>query len=611
MTDIKQGNVYFIGAGPGDPELLTVKAKGLIEKADLILYAGSLVPDAVLKDAARNAETHNTARMSLYEQIDRISQAVSEGKTVVRLHTGDPSVYSALDEQTRALKERNIGFEVIPGVSSVFAAAAALKLEFTLPEISQTLILTRVEGRTPVPELEKLRDLASHRSSLAIFLSTGMIGKVVAQLKDAGYEEDVPIVVVYRASWPDQAIVRGTLATIETKLKASELTHQGIIIVSPALREERGNLSHLYGDFQDMPKRKKGTAIYVLTQPAFGLGKRLLGLMHDATLFAPPGFISENESNTRLQTYEHGIREALQTGFREYEALICIMASGIVIRELAPVLSSKHHDPAVLVMDAQGKYVISLLSGHEGGANTLAKQIAALIGGQAVITTASDTQNLPALDVMVQTLGWKLGREGDLAAVMAAFVNQKPVSLSFEAGITLPDAIDQLFWKEKKPITADYRPCTAQEEVIVSFHKLTSGTPNKLSLYPPVLCVGIGCNRNTPAHEIMDAITQTFTRNNLALESIAGLASVSNKADEEGLLELAKRQNWSLSFYDHDAILAIEEQFNHSAAPQKAIGVPGVAEPCALLCAKTDTLLINKEKYPNVTVAVALKQGEA
>lgn len=605
MSALAKGKVFFIGAGPGDPDLITVKAKNLLAQADLILYAGSLVSREILSYAKDGAEIHDTARMKLDEQVARMSQAAHEGKLVLRLHTGDPSIYGALDEQMRALRDRRVPFEVVPGVSSVFAAAAALQLEFTLPEITQTLILTRIEGRTPVPELENLHGLAAHQSSLAIFLSTSMIGKVVGQLIEAGYDEDSPIAVVYRASWPDQAVVRGTLRDIEQKLQAQELTHQGMIIVSPALGEDRKSLSHLYGGYQAPPSLKKGVAIYALTKPAVTLGKKLLEGLEGARLFVPPAFEEETKANLQIEVYPHGIRDALQTGFQRYSTLICIMASGIVVRELAPVISNKHQDPAVLVLDAQGRFVISLLSGHEGGANAMAHQVAQLTGGEAVITTASDSQGVPALDVLVKHLGWKLDLQSDLAGVMGAFVNQEEVTLSVENGLDVPDVFQQLPWKEKRMLM-DGLPTKAQKEVVISYHKLTPPRAGKLGIHPPVLCVGVGCNRGTPETEVFEAIVETFTRHRLALESIACLASVNHKADEAGLLQLAEKQNWPIHFYSPDEILKVEAYIKPSQAPQKAIGVPGVAEPCALLAANTTELLVTKEKYPNVTVAVAL-----
>lgn len=229
--------VYFIGAGPGDPELITVKGQRLVKTADIIIYAGSLVPKAVIDDHKDSAEIYNSAGMSLDEVIDVMVEGVKKGKMIARVHTGDPSIYGAHREQMDILLKENITFEVVPGVSSFLASAAALKKEFTLPSISQTVICTRMEGRTPVPEKEKLRLLASHQASMAIFLSVQKIGDVVGELL-VHYPLKTPVAVVQRASWPDQKIVHGTLETIAEKVKEANITKTAQILVGEFLGDE-------------------------------------------------------------------------------------------------------------------------------------------------------------------------------------------------------------------------------------------------------------------------------------------------------------------------------------------------------------------------------------
>ncbi|OGW64847.1 MAG: precorrin-4 C(11)-methyltransferase, partial [Nitrospirae bacterium RIFOXYA2_FULL_44_9] len=203
--------VYFIGAGPGDPELLTVKGRNLLDSADVVIYAGSLVNPELLKGL--KAEIHNSASMNLDETTEVITKSVSMGKNVIRLHTGDTAFYSAISEQIEKLRELNIEYEVVPGVSSAMAGAAILGQELTIPEISQTVIFTRLEGKTPVPESEKLSELAKHRATMVIFLSVGMIEEVKAELLQ-GYSEDTPVVIIEKASWPEQKIVKGKLKDI-------------------------------------------------------------------------------------------------------------------------------------------------------------------------------------------------------------------------------------------------------------------------------------------------------------------------------------------------------------------------------------------------------------
>lgn len=240
-----QGEVIFIGAGPGDPELVTVKGYKALERADRVIYAGSLVNPALLQICRQGTPVHDSAKLTLEEVINLIREGMKNGETVVRLHTGDPSMYGAIQEQFDQLSELGIAYSVIPGVSSVFAAAAAVQREFTLPEISQTLILTRLAGRTPVPEREALAELAKHQASMAIFLSVQDMHSVVEALRE-GYPDNTPIAVIYKASWPEEHVIMGTLATIEESVQAAGVRKQAQILVGdfldPTTRYARSKL---------------------------------------------------------------------------------------------------------------------------------------------------------------------------------------------------------------------------------------------------------------------------------------------------------------------------------------------------------------------------------
>lgn len=237
--------ISFIGAGPGDPELLTIKGKKLIDGADVIIYAGSLVNPAVLSGAKKSARIYNSAEMNLDEVIEVMKDAESKNLKTVRVHTGDPSIYGAIREQIDRLDKLGIESEVIPGVSSAFATAAALKKEYTLPNVSQTVIFTRMEGRTPMPEGEKLEDLARHHATMVIFLSIGFLDKMTEQLVAGGYSEDTPAAVVYKASWPEQKIVTGSLKNIAGKVKEAGITKTALTVVGDFLGDEY-SLSKLY-----------------------------------------------------------------------------------------------------------------------------------------------------------------------------------------------------------------------------------------------------------------------------------------------------------------------------------------------------------------------------
>ncbi len=233
-------NVYFIGAGPGDPELLTIKAKKLIEEADVIIYADSLINPDICLFAREGAAIHRSASLSLEEITSIIVAAVNEGKLVARLQSGDPSIYGAIQEQMAALDDKGIKYEIIPGVSSLFAAAASLKAELTTPELSQTVIITRLEGRTPVPDSENLKSLAAHHTSMAIFLSVALVEKVVAELLAGGYHPNTSAAIVYRVTWKDELVLRTTLENLVDQVKASGIKKQALILVGTFLNSNKG-----------------------------------------------------------------------------------------------------------------------------------------------------------------------------------------------------------------------------------------------------------------------------------------------------------------------------------------------------------------------------------
>lgn len=222
--------ISFVGAGPGDVELITVKGRRLLDEADCIVYAGSLVNPEILHQCT-DAEIHDSQGLDLEQIIDIMVSAWKKGEKVVRLHTGDPAIFGAIKEQMVELDREAIPYTVIPGVTSASGAASALHAELTLPEVSQTVIITRQAGRTPVPEKERLRELASHQATMMIFLSVSMLDKVVKELSDGGYLPSTPIAVVEKATWPDQRIVRGTLETIVPLVEEKNIRKTAMICV--------------------------------------------------------------------------------------------------------------------------------------------------------------------------------------------------------------------------------------------------------------------------------------------------------------------------------------------------------------------------------------------
>ena len=252
--------VHIVGAGPGDVELITVKGRRLLETADVIIYAGSLVNPELLKVCRADAKLFDSAHMTLDEVIYVIEQAEAEKLMTVRLHTGDPSLYGAIQEQIDEFEHRGIAFDIVPGVSSFLAAAASLRQEYTLPGITQTVIITRQNGRTLVPDRESLKKLAKHQTTICIFLSIKMIEEVVSDLLEGGLSSDTPIAVVERASWSNEKIIRGTLETIASQVRAEKIERTAMIVVGQCLNSQAETYlpSQLYSPkFSHMFRRAK------------------------------------------------------------------------------------------------------------------------------------------------------------------------------------------------------------------------------------------------------------------------------------------------------------------------------------------------------------------
>ena len=333
-------------------------------------------------------------------------------------------------------------------------------------------------------------------------------------------------------------------------------------------------------EFQNMAVRPVKIAILALSAGALKLGAQL------AKAIPADFYPCKGELRQRFTALWHS-----------HDALICIMASGIVVRHLAPLVQDKLRDPAVLVVDERGRFVISLLSGHMGGANSLAKEVAALTGGEAVITTASDVLGLTALDLWCEALGLKVADKKDFTMAMARLVDQGCIQL----------------WSElaKPPLPPDIRPAASPEEadILISYALFPQQQKNAQTraalLHPQVLCLGIGCNRGTSKEDIAEAVNRTLAQHNLAPQAVARLASIDLKADETGLLAFASGAQLPLDFFSTDELNQVEA-VQYSAAVFRATGAQGVAEPAALLAAGPGArLLVPKVKYPDVTVAVA------
>lgn len=238
--------VCFVGAGTGAVDLITVRGARLLEQADVIIYAGSLVNPELLNYAREGCEIHNSAKLTLDEVIEIIKQAEKENKTIVRLHTGDPSIYGAVREQMDELDKLGIAYESCPGVSACFGAAASLNLEYTLPEVSQSLIITRMEGKTKVPPKESIESFAAHQASMAIYLSTGLLKELSRRLVAGGYEKDTPAALVYKATWPEEEAYVCTVETLYETAAAHGITKTALVLVGDVIVHQNYQKSRLY-----------------------------------------------------------------------------------------------------------------------------------------------------------------------------------------------------------------------------------------------------------------------------------------------------------------------------------------------------------------------------
>jgi len=420
-----KNKVIFAGAGPGAPDLITLRCLSAIKEADLIIYAGSLVNPEILKFAKENCRIMDSSGMSLPEIISEIKKAWEKKQKILRLHTGDPAIYGAIAEQIIELDKLKIPYEIIPGVSSVFAAAAAIKSELTTPEISQTVILTRTSGKTPVPPGQELQKLARHNATLAIFLSTPLISKITNELILGGYNKNTPATVIYKASWPDQKIIRGNIANIAKKVEKSKIHRQAIILVGNVLNKKNWQRSKLYDPEFSHGFRKAITsnkpasayssssynrfngkiAIFTITKTSLETAKKISQNKNKCRIFAPQKLKKYCSKNIIL--YKE-LKQTIEKNWQKFDGFIFIMATGIVIRHISNLIKEKTIDPAVVVCDQYGNHAISLLSGHIGGANRLAEDIAEILNGQAVITTATDNCGIIAFDEMASRENYKI-----------------------------------------------------------------------------------------------------------------------------------------------------------------------------------------------------------
>lgn len=579
----------FVGAGPGAKDLITVKGMNLLKEADVLIYAGSLVSDRMLEYTKDNCVIYDSARMSLDEVIAVINKAEAEGLNVVRLHTGDPSVYGAIKEQMDRLDELGIGYEVVPGVSSFCGAAAALKAEYTLPNVSQSVIITRMEGRTKVPELEKLSELAKHKSTMVIFLSASMTDLVAKELIKGGYDENTPAAIVYRASWPDEKVIRCTVGTLNKCAKENNITRHALITVGSFLGTDY-ELSKLYDSGFSTGYRAAKTeetikvSIIAFSEKGLALANQISTSIISDTKYAVTNICRCNAGELNDWTAMH---------FRQDDALIFVGACGIATRAIAPFINHKTVDPAVIVVDELGKNVIPLLSGHIGGANKLTELLADKLCANACITTATDINDVWAVDSWAVSKGMSIKNSQYIKAVSSKLLNGETIGVDSCISLSgLPDTV--LVGGE-------------DTDVLITYKKTTE---DKLVLVPKVLSVGIGCKKGASFGELRKQFNNIIEQNNIDVTSIKQLSSIDLKENEACIKELAGELGVPFVTYSAERLNSLTGAFASSEFVKQITGVDSVSERSAVMGAGglgDDSLIVRKTAENGVTIAIAIQ----
>jgi len=596
--------IQFVGAGPGDPDLITVKGRSLLKEADVIVYTGSLVPKAVLGQT--QAEIHNSAGMHLEEIISLMVDAFEAGKRVVRLHTGDPSLYSAIAEQIALLRQHSIPYNVVPGVTAGFAASAALGCELTLPERVQTVIISRVTGRTPVPEKESLETLSRIRASLILYLSVARIRQVTKELL-AGYPSNTPVAVVEKATWPDERIITGTLEDIATKVEEAGIRKTAVILVGEALegiRDIKDAASKLYdkgfshgfrqgvspeetlvATFSPSSQGEKGKGYIVYLGEK---GKRLAnsikaGLEEDVELIPYGKLKGEN---------------VLGAKWNQMAWIIFIGACQIAVRTIAPHISSKYTDPAVVAVDESGKNVVCLLSGHIGGGNELATKVANILGARPVITTQSDIMGLPALDLWARANHLVPISKDSLKELQARFRDEGRLRIFLQPFVTAPK-LPKGFTLVDNELDADVIIGPFLSQTNASHHQLITRN----------IHLGTGCHKGYSPELLRRHACQFLRHHGIQPLAVKSVCTLDKKSTEPAIVELARYLEAELKSFPPEELNKVPVK-EASEAVMKAVGTGAVSEPAALLCSGKGDVIVEKQKYDGCTFSLAANEVE-
>ena len=602
--------VEFVGAGPGAEDLITVRGLRALEQADLVVYAGSLVNPAHLKACKADCTCLDSASMNLGEQIEAMSDAALAGKRDVRLHTGDPSMYGAINEQIRGLAQKGVTASIVPGVSSVFAAAAALGCELTSPDVSQSVVLTRTPGRTPMPQGENAAAFARTGAMLVFFLSTGKVDELMCHLlEQGGLTEDTPAAIVYRASWPDERILRGTVGDIARQAQEAGLGRQALVIVGRALRANE-TASRLYdADFSHGYRNRLFSedfdgrcALYAFTDKGLTRAREIAaGLGLPTMLHSTRPSDAEGIVHIPAQDFDG----RLAANWAQFDAHIFISATGIPFRKAAPLLRDKSIDPAVLACPESGSHVIGLTSGHLGGTNRLARRIARITGGQAVTSSPTDVNGLPAFDEAAAQEHAHILNPEAVRALNAALLDGNPIAFCgtravFERHFASTGQV--VFFENPQEVTCGHAVLwdsenTLPEEVLY------------LDVSSRAFVLGVGCRRGVKPQELRLVVERYLSELGLSAENIAGIATCTMKEDGPAVLELGEAWQVPVAFHSTEELDALPVSAPSGKVREK-VGTAPICEAACLLSAgygsiPQPTLYAPKAAFGGVTLALA------
>lgn len=627
--------VHFVSAGPGAVDLITVRGQRLLKEADIVIYAGSLVNPALLSLTKKDCRIYNSAHMDLPDVMDVIKKAETEQKMTVRLHTGDTSVYSTIREQMDELNEAGISYDVTPGVSAFQAAAASLNAELTLPGISQSVILTRGNGRTKVPERESLKSFAEHHATMVLYLSSSLADEVQKELLAGGYEKDTPVDIVYKASWPEEKIIRSNLAEFPERMEEEQITKTALILVGDVLSEtfeqQKAKTAVEKDQKEDKVPRSK------LYDPAFSTGVRKGRVQHiwmaactrngtEQMRNLKDAWEAKAKREKKEVTFElhikcksmkenetKSLKLLTKEAFDQSDVMVFFSSTGIAVRSIAPFLKSKMTDPAVLVIDEKGQNCIPLVSGHIGGANEYAKEVEQLIGARAVVTTATDLEQGFAVDVFAKEHNLVISDQEKAKAVSAKAVEKgelwfySDLPELFERNDLAPDVhrtgnlanADIVITADQK-IIRDKMPAIEKEQRKAAGEKGGIG----LVLIPKIYDLGIGCRRNASIEDIQHLIDSVLDRLNTVPEAVHAVGSIDLKRDEPAFLWIGQTYHVTPKFFTAKELEQVPGDFTPSAFVKKITGVDNVCERSAVRLSG-GKLVVRKTVYGNATAAAA------